>query len=308
MERWEPLSAILPQARAVAEVHGSRVHQHWLDFEIYGLGQVPQAKASPETEEEKAAAAIFLELHAVIDARLLPDEELAKLMLSDELPQREAVAPQSIGEIERNVEDRAEHHHGHPHASPHDHGIRPEVMRREQLNVLQRVRSYLYDYLSRVWLGAEQEVEWQRLLGPDYRLVVERLDALSDGLGRELLAALALLHSDEPAQWRAAAVVCLGVLRKAGKALVSESEGFSEGSSDGNEALERLRAYIRRHRERTEGTVRQRLEELGPLLNRIEGSRSGDGRLRRKQAERLLVDVFRLLDSLGELGGLKPSV
>ncbi|MBI4300661.1 MAG: hypothetical protein HY677_05960, partial [Chloroflexi bacterium] len=81
-----------------------------------------------------------------------------------------------------------------------------------------------------------------------------------------------------------------------------------EGSSDGNEALERLRAYIRRHRERTEGTVRQRLEELGPLLNRIEGSRSGDGRLRRKQAERLLVDAFRLLDSLGELGGLEPPV
>lgn len=103
IERGDQLSDILPQARLIADIASERKYVHWLDFEIYGLGEVPFQRTPLESLDEKEGGRIFIELHGAEDPR---DATVDKLMEEWEtkkdpsLPEKKMVLHFGIARLE----------------------------------------------------------------------------------------------------------------------------------------------------------------------------------------------------------------
>lgn len=317
LERGDRLSEVLSQARVVAQLSDERKHVRWLDFEIYGVGDVPGQKTPLQTAEERDGFNIFWNLHAVQDPRGVTLDGVIESWEKREEPdnEKDSLDPNSVADIERSIEAYREPD-DHFQASKPDTALQFRLTYLSKRNILQRVRDYLHAFISDVWISKTDEKENIKLLGPDYRLVVHNLDALATGVGQELLAALGLLRSTNPADWSAAAVVCRNVILKLGRTLFplvadNYDSALAGRTLDltGEKEKNRLCAFIDCHWRDADGTGKRELERLDQLARRIydEASRGKRGtELRHAEAQQLVVDAYELVSSLGGLVGLEP--
>lgn len=315
LERGDRLSVVLPQARALADFYGDAAHAHWLDCEIYGLLDVPFARGARKTKEHKAAVGLFCELRCGPDVRQLTVDGLAEDSPKDRAPDRSMIAHQSVGHLERTVEEYRPPTPGDAWAPVTDWDLRLYVTHSEHERILGSVRAYLYQYMDKIWSWALQERGNLRLLGPDYRIVVDSLDALETGVGQELLAALGNLRSDNPANWALAALACRNVILKLGRTLfVTNEEAYASelagrplnlgGEMEKNKLCAFMDWHFRRSADEPVKGELRRLEDL--VRNIYEKGSKGKSTTRHAEAQRLVIDTFDLVSGLERLTGLEP--
>lgn len=316
LERGDRLSAILPQARAAAELYGNRPHVHWLDCEIHGMAHVPFAKRPRQTEDEKAGAYLFCELRRGQDIRKLSVDRVLSEWPKEEVADRGIVVPHSVGHVERTVEKYSELTPGDTWAPAADQILQLGVIHSEHQRILDAVRAYVYQYTNRIWSWALQERENLKLLGPDYRIVIDSLDALETGVGEELVAAVSRLGSSNPAEWALSALACRNVILSLGRTLFRLRSGTYHSRMlgkdlelQGQKELNWLTAFIDLHWQKPDGENREELRELAKLARRIyeTGSRGKNKTaLRHAQVQGLVVDTFRLVSGLKDTTGFEP--
>jgi hypothetical protein len=316
LERGDTLSVILPQARAAAELYGNRPHVHWLDCEIYGMQHVPFAKRPRQTEDEKAGLYLFGELRRVQDVRKLSVDGVLRDWAKTELPDRDIVVHHSVGHLERVIGEYRQPAPGDTWAPPADQVLQLGALHSEHQRVLDGVRAYLHQYTDRIWSWALQERDNLRLLGPDYRIVVESLDALETGVGQELLAALSRLVSTNPAEWALSALACRNVILALGRTLFPLRAGThqcamlgKELDLQGQKELNWLTTFIDLHWQKAGDEDKDKLQQLAELARGIyeTGSRGKDKTaLGHGQVQALVVDTFRLVSGLKDTTALQP--
>jgi hypothetical protein len=314
LEGGDQLSSILPQGRLLAEARGDSKDVHWIDCEIYGLANVPFAERPRRSRQERLGCALFMELHAIEDVEKLNVQRMIAGRRPD--PTRSgAVEHRSVGELERFVARDRESPPDYTGWSA-DQVFQSQVVQHERERVLDRVRSYLNKYVGAIWLGAQRERDNVELLGPDYRLVTEGLDALETGVGQELLAALGRLGSTNPAEWALSALGCRNVVLSLGRALFPVRAGThysvmlgKDLQLQGQKELNWLTAFIDLHWQKANDENKDKLQQLAELARTIyeTGSRGKNKTaLGHSQVQRLVVDTFRLVAGLKEITSLEP--
>lgn len=317
LNRGDGLSMILPQARALAKEYGDAKHVFWLDLEIYGLAGVPGASAPFKRQYQKEGALVFMELHRVenVDKLTVDGVRAAGYLRDDSMPQRDAVAYQSVSEIERTVASWEPVDPSLAFSLTADDVLRHGVVQSERQRVLERVRAYLHRFVSDILAWAEAEKENQLLLGRDYHVVVASLEALQTGVGEELLAALGSLRSNNPANWALAALACRNVILKLGRTLlVSDEEVYQSELAGrplnlrGEMEKNRLCAFIDWHfRRSADESVRGELKRLDEAVRSIyEKGSKGKSTTRHGEAQQLVIDTFDFVSGLERLTGLQP--
>ncbi len=314
LDAGESLSSVLLQAKAVADECGSKIHSFWLELEIFGLRGGP-LREPPFTEpDQKAGGLLFTKLHSV---RVSNKGEPWR----DRLPERDQVLYDSISDMEQAVGEW-----GDPWEVIRDEYVNQEQLQalssqvglnRERKRVVSDVRANVYDYVAGVRRWADAELENIALLGPDYRIVLDSLEALDSGVREELVAALENLSSPNPAAWAAAALVCRNVVLALGRnlwpATSDEYESQMEGRPldlKGEREVNRLRAYIDYNWRTSDDEARATLQELcGLARNVYERGSAGkqQGAMTHAGTQELVIDTFRLVAGLRKLTGLRPA-
>jgi len=305
------LSAILPQARFLAEVKGDLVEVAWLDNEIYGMGRVPFAKQPRETAEERQGTAFFMELHGAMD----PEKRFSAKRQTGQPSADEMVMQVSVGEIETLSMSE------HPDLKRRVFTIEGErdviklAAAAECERVVAGVRAALHKYVSGVWLAAVHERENISLLGPDYRIVVDSLNALETGVGDELRAALDNLRGQNPASWRLAAMSCRNVIIKLGDGLWQVAANAYDSHLDGKQLdlkgdkeKNKVYAYLDyRWRRCDDEADKETLGRLHDLVWRIYDVGSKAKRaIRHEEAKTIVVDTFDFVAQLLRVTTLEP--
>ena len=316
LERGDRLSDVLPQAKAVVDDYGSRIHAFWLQSEMYGALDVPLKTYPLEDKDARSGYRLFGVLHKVAESRHLTFDDVQRQLNEEGLPKRDTVACQSIAEIERSVETwpRMQGLIDAGLVEP-ELALRQGVSKDERERVLWRVRNYLYEYMSRIHGWALAECENQALLGVDYRIVIDTLDALKSSVGQELAGALEALRSPNPALWAGSALICRNVILALGRSLwQAKGDSYHSGLAGraldmkGEKEVNRLRAFIDYHHSRAKDEkTKARLVELDALVPSIykQGSK-GKRRVRHEEAQKLVIDTFELVADLDRLTGLRP--
>lgn len=314
LDSGEKLSAILAQAKAVVEEEGGRPDLgFWLELEIFGLSGGPYTTPPFKTDTERAGGLVFLKLHSIRK----PTEPIRH---EREILDRDTVVVHSVSELERLIEEWQSHWEG----------VKDEYLNKDQLETMQfnndlnkqrqrvlaDVRSNVYDSIARLRRDADGELENIALLGPDYRVVLESLDALETNVREELVAALENLSSPNPGAWSACALVCRNVVLALGRTLFTVAVESYESELDGKtlnlkgqKELNRLLAFIDFHWRQAPEATKPELNRLGTLAASIYGRGSAgkdQGKVRHEQAQQLAVDAFDLVASLNKLTGLEP--
>jgi len=311
----DQLSTVLPEARLLAEARGDKLHVHWIDCEMYGLPTVPFGEKPRRDREERAAALLFMELRGVQDIEKLRVDDLVAGKRPDP-SKKDAVLCQSVGELERLVAEYQERPNDYYYGWATDQTFQAHVLHGERERVLDRVRAYLHRYVGGVWLRAQQERGNVELLGPDYRIVLDSLEALDTDVGQELLAALSRLGSTNPAEWSLSALACRNVILGLGRKLFPLRTGTHRCAMwgkdlelKGEKEVNWLMAYIDLHWQKADDESKEELEDLAKLARDIyeTGSRGKRGtQLRHERVQKLVVDTFRLVLRLKEVTGLEP--
>ncbi|MCH8007577.1 MAG: hypothetical protein IIC91_01805 [Chloroflexi bacterium] len=320
LDAGEPLSGLLSQAKAVTDDAAQNpVHSYWIEFEIYGLDQVPLTKHPFSDPDQTTGCYLFTQLHTCkVDPKPTADPA------DDSSPRGDKVDPNSIGSIEDGLEYWDQHREemeeiaSVPSTNPSNAQTvtRWARLTRERKETLRDVRAWLYEHISRLNRWAFAEIENIRLLGPDYRIVLESLDALETNVREELVAALENLSSSNPAAWSACALVCRNVVLALGRTLFTVAVESYESELDGKtldlkgeKELNRLLAFIDYHWRRAPEENREPLSKLGALaisIYRLGSAGKQQGKVRHGQAQRLAVDAFELVAGLNNLVGLEP--
>lgn len=308
LQSQKRLSDILPQIRLLAEMTGDNVHVAWVDCEIYGVEHVPKT-----TPRNIAGMEIFADLHKIPDISTIDISDLIRNAFNgDRLPKHDRIAPQSV----RQLEEREFLEVPGP---PRDADLsrihyQSRIFDLEAARIVQNVRSYAHQYVGGVWQYYVTEKENQSLLGPDYRIVVDNLDGLQTGVGQELMAAFANLRSENPANWKLAALGCRNVIIKLGDSLwkVPCTKYFSELDNKeldlvGEKEKNRLYAYIDYHHKRVEGQDKDTLKQLhGKVWGIYDMGSKGKRAIRHEEAKTAIVDTFELVGNLDAITELKP--
>ena len=305
------LSAILPEARFLAEVRGDLVPVAWLDNEIYGIERVPFAKLPRETAEERQGAYLFMELHGAID----PEKCLSEKKQTGQPSDDEVVMMHSIGEIETLSISEQPDFKRQIFTIEGSREAMKLMAAAECERVVMAVRAAVHRYVSGVWIAAVHEKNNISLLGPNYKIVVDSLNALETGVGDELRAALDNLRSDNPASWRLAALSCRNVIINLGDSLWLVSVDAYDSVLDaktldlrGEREKNRLYAYIDYNCNYSKDEeIRQTLKQVHDLIWDIYDLGSKAKRaIRREEATKTVVDTFNLVAELDRVTALKP--
>lgn len=316
LERGDALSAVLPQAKAVADEHGSRSPSFWIRCEMYGPLGIPAKKLPLDDQHDRAGWDLFGELHTVAGSWRLTLEEAERQATEEGPPTRDMIAYQSIAEVERIVQTWPRMQRliddGLVDA---ELALRHAVSRDERERVLWRVRDHLHEVISDIYRWAVSECENQALLGVDHRIVIDSLDALKTGVGQELAAAVEALSGANPALWAGSALICRNVILALGRSLwLRTDESYQSQLAGrtldmkGEKEVNRLSAYVdHHHRVAKDGDTKRRLAELDELARSIyERGSKGKRRVRHEEARKLVVDAFELVQELDQLTGLEP--
>ena len=314
LDSGEKLSSILAPAKVIVEEQGSSAElAFWLELEVFGLSGGPYTTAPFKTAAEKAGGLIFMKLHSVRDST-------EPIRREREILDRNKVVVYSVGELERQKEEWQSHWEAVKEEYFNEDqlkALRLNVDLNEQYErVLADVRSHVYDTIARLRRNADTELENMALLGPDYRVVLDSLDALGTDFSHELVAALENLSSPNPAAWSGAALVCRNVVLALGRTLFVVSVESYESALDGKtldlkgqKELNRLLAFIDVHWRQAPEDKQAELKRLGTLaasIYRRGSAGKGQGKVRHEQAQQLAVDAFELVAGLNKLVGLEP--
>lgn len=315
LDGGEPLSNVLSQVRLTANMRDDMVMVALVDILTHGLLNLPY-QGKPFTDPVyKEAGLIHMKLCSVEDIKKLNiDEEIDKLMKESQdenIPVKNQVITLSVYEMENQPPA--------PPLRPWDRQefanliFQTNIFQDRIKSILVRLRAYIYDYVSKIWIEATREKDRIDLLGPDYRLITDRLDALETPVGGELLAAIDNLASSNPAHWNACALICRNVVIKLGTILWRVPGDTYETRSgkilevSPNKEKNRLYAYMDACYDKV-GADKQTLlnkakELVKPIYNK--GSK-GKKEIHHSEAQTLVVDTFHFIDLLNESTGLEP--
>lgn len=311
------LSDILPQIRLLAKMNGDNAHVAWMDCEIYGMLHVPFAKIPREDQDEKLGGLLFTELHEMPDIGAVDYDNVIQTAFKQsslsELTKKKGANLSSIKELEEvKYDEPPEAPYTREQALFH---YRARIFAQEAAKAVEKVRAYAHQYVGEVWQHCTTEKENQSLLGPDYRIVIDNLDALQTGVGQELVAALDNLKTPNPANWKLAALGCRNVIIKLSDSLwkVPCTEYFSELDNDeldlvGEKEKNRLYAYIDcRHRRVEEEEHKDTLKQLhGKVWGIYDIGSKAKRAIRHEEAKTIVVDTFELVAKLHAITGLEP--
>lgn len=307
------LSDILPQARFIAEVNDDNVEAAWIEYEIHGRERAPLSSSMELSEEQlEKAKQIYRELHSVIDTD----------KLRETIESRNKSSPFFLHQVSDSVitlESCAIS--GHPEMRTHIYkqgSVQDKIkmtLALESERLLTTIRAAVHKYASGVWLKAVKEKESLALLGPDYKIVIENLEALKSGVGQILQAAIDNLRKENPENWSLAALACRNVIIRLGdllwraphKIYLSELDG-KELNITGEKEKNKLYAYIDYHYKHIEEEEKKdSLKYIHDKLWRIyEIGSKGKRTVRYKEAQEIVVDTFEFVAQLDEITGLKP--
>ncbi|MDP3064994.1 MAG: hypothetical protein Q8O40_17590 [Chloroflexota bacterium] len=306
----ELLSNVLPQFKTLASLENDADIQFLADMLIYGSGKIPEAtKPSP-----KKAANLFLKLNEVEYV-----EGITFQSLREGIPEgKRLVLTRGTHAIEGELHAKAPSLSLDMTDDQADGVLRQRVLHDETLDVLNKRRSFVYDYASQSWQRNAKEKDYIQLLGPDYRLVLDSIGALNTEVADILTAALDRLTSENPENWALSALGCRNVILRlevllwqvqdseyksvlSGKTLVVKAD--EKGAKEKNKLL----AYIDANWQVADGINKTLLEEAYRLVPEVydRGSK-GKRIMRRSEAQQLVVDTFRLVDLLQDATGLTP--
>lgn len=312
IQRGNKLSDILPQARSLAEINNDPAETVWIEYEIYGKERVTGSFGPTiSINEQSRGAQIFDELHTVVDM----EKTRAMIEAVHNSPIYLHTTTESIVFIEHFAISE------HPELESHIYGVGSVldkynmVMALECERVLKGVRAAIHKYVNKVWLNAVQERENFALVGPDYKIVIDNLDALETGVGQVLIAALDNLRTENPEKWNLAALGCRNVIIRLGDILwkapnktylskLDEKELDLVGEKEKN----RLYAYIDYHYQRIkEQEHKDELKQLHDMVWRIWDIGSKAKRsVRHEEAKTIVIDTFEFVNNLDAITELKP--
>jgi hypothetical protein len=194
LDSGERLSAVLPAVKNLAQLIDDKEIAAFLSMVIYALTMIPDQPSPFTNPVYREAGEVWLKLAMVRDSdRLTTDEILHRGVFVE----RNKVVTASIFELE-----------GHEPPPPLQLGTSPQLadltvqqahMYRDTLDVINRVQSYVYDYVSENWRTDLRERDHIQLLGQDYHIVLNALGVLDTEVGDELVAALDQLRSENAA-------------------------------------------------------------------------------------------------------------
>ncbi len=310
LEANQPLSSVLSQARLLANMMGDIVKVALMDILIHGLTNIPY-QGKPFTDEAYKKAGIqHMRLCSIEDLSKLDINEIVNAPWRERIPVRDQVVTLSVYEMENYPPA--------PAISPSDSDdmanlkLQLDAFHDRVKSILTTLRACIYDYVSGIWLTSTREKDRIALLGPDYRFIIDRLDALHTPVGGDLLASVDALSSSNPDSWKLCALGCRNVVIKLGETLwnvpgpnYQTRSGKVRDVSMGKEK-NRLLAYIDAHLKKTTAGKQAPLDEARGLVISIynKGSK-GKKRICHAEAQTLVVDTFHLVDLLNEATGVK---
>lgn len=307
------LSDVLPHFKQLAEMEDDEVHGFLADTFIYGLFDVPGSKPPFHTPFQQKAADIYEDLCSVLDAKKLSDDDVKKRKF-DLTDSNAAILTAPVVSLELTEE---------PDKLIHGQDLRlidlwfkGGVRHNQTIRALYKIKSYVYDYAGRVWRRSSDELDNIKLLGPDYRLVLDSVGALNSEFADQLTAALDRLKSDNPASWSLSALGCRNVVLKLGLTLWRVSGGEYDSvlldkklTIKGDAEKNKLSAFIDAHWQVADSHEKSLLKEAHDLVEPIydKGSKGkASNRIRMSEAKGLVVDTFRLVDLLQQTTDLQP--
>jgi hypothetical protein len=318
LDSGEKISAILPQVRLLAQTKGDNETEAWLNMEIYGVLDVPEVSLN------KAGGSVLPALRRFLRLRKAPNYDRIDL---DEFVYRPSRAIERARKSDKayygpisGLESPQQDVSGIGAISDRrlaEAVVKSRLYQAGATAAAQRVRAYAYDYVGQCLDSALRELDNIDLLGPDYPLAINSLDALESGVGQELVAALDDLRSTNPASWSGAVLICRNVVLKLGRQLCTLDSDQYESALDGKtlevgaqKEKNNLYSYIdHHHSSETDQSARELLEEAHDLVHPIyvTGSKGKRGtEVTHAEAQKCVVNTFRLVQLLLKTTTLKP--
>lgn len=310
LEGNQPLSSVLSQVRLLANMMGDMVKVALTDILIHGLTNVPY-QGKPFTDEAYKKAGIqHMKLCSIEDLSKLDINEIVNAPWRERMPVKDQTIVLSVYEMEN--------HPPAPAISPSDSEdmanlkLQLDAFHNRVKSILTTLRACIYDYVSGIWLTSTREKDRIALLGPDYRFMIDKLDALHTSVGGDLLASVDALSFSNPDSWKLCALGCRNVVIKLGETLwnvpgrnyQTRSGEVLDVSMD--KEKNRLLAYIDAYSKEIAPGKQAPLDEARGLVISIynRGSK-GKKQIRHAEAQTLVVDTFHLVDLLNGATGLK---
>ena len=310
-----PLSSVLSQVRLMANMTGDMLMVALTDMLTYGLLNVPFREQTFTDPTYKKAGLEYIELCGMEDITKLNIDEIIDGMMKEprreEIPVKNKVVVESVYEMENRPPP--------PPVTLFDNEKRANLIfqldayYKRIKSILIRLRAYIYNYVSNIWMESNREKDRIVLLGSEYRLAIDKLDAFETPVGGILLAAVDNLASSNPNSWSLSALGCRNVVLKLGSLLwnVPERTYITQTGEtldvSSNKEKNRLYAYIDAYSRKVTADKQAMLCEAGDLVDSIydRGSK-GKKEIRHSEAQTLVVDTFHLIGLLNEVTELKP--
>jgi len=314
LDSGEQLNAVLPQFKTLAGLEADETMQFFFDLLIYGIDDVPGFKPPFHGLAQIRAGTLWMEFCKAQDIRRITVDSLRKGAWTGKQSERDYVINLSVSDMEQIQKA--------PTLQPPvnddliERAFKIDIYYQEVQKALHKLRSYVYDYASKSWQRNLNEKQRIQLLGPDYRLVLDSIGTLDSEVANELTAALDDLSSENPAKWALSALGCRNVLLKLGT-ILWKAKGDQHQSEllgrpltlTGDAEKNKLSAYIDIHWRAASGEKQRKLTESHDLVQPIYdiGSKGKIGsKFRRGEAQKLVVDTFRLVEMLQETTDLIP--
>ncbi len=286
-----------------------------IDILTHGLRNLPY-QGKPFTDPAyREAGLMYTKLCAVEDVKKLNIDdvinELLKEPQGERTPVKNKLVTLSVYEMENQLPP--------PPTSALDSReitnliLQTNIFQSRIKSILITLRAYIYDYVSSIWIEATREKDRVDLLGPNYKLITDKLDALETPVGGELIVAVDNLSSSSPASWNACALTCRNVVIKLGTLLwkVPKQTYVTQNGQpldvSANKEKNRLLAYIDAYSKKVPPAKQALLDEAKALVNPIynKGSK-GKRQIRQDEAQTLVIDTFRFAGLLNEATELNP--
>lgn len=311
LDNGEPLSSVLSQVRLLMGLTGNSVMVALMDMLIHGLTNVPYQGIPFTDRAYKEAGIMHMKLCGMEDVSKLDIDEIIREPWPDRIPAKDHTITISVYEME-NLDPPLKPELGDS-SRILNLKLQNERYFKTAKSILVTLRAFIYDHVSAIWVNSIKEKDRIDLLGPDYRLITEKLDTFETPVGGELLAAVDNLSSNNPASWNACALICRNVILKLAKILwkvptqkyITQSGNTLNVSKDKEKNM--LFAYIDANSKKTTPDKQALLDEANKLVAPIydKGSK-GKQQIRHNEAQALVVDTFHLIELLNNATELKP--
>lgn len=313
LDASQRLSEVLPLARVLAGLNDDDQMSLIIDALTAGVGNLPSGWVGHDAESRLGATTKIFDLLHVPDVSSITVDSALNAFQTKRPPDRDHLISISVFEMER-LKEPLEMLPGMSEEL-FNRILRQSAYHNEAQSALYRIRAFIYDYAGQVWQEASREKDRIDLLGPDYRIVLDSLDALDTEFGSDLSAALDRLASTNPSNWKLSALGCRNVLLKLGRHLWLAPDEEYESSLlgmtltlKGDREKNKLSAYIDRHWQASSDPEKTLLQEAHDLVTPIydRGSKGKSDQISHAEAEKLVRDTFRLVDLLRQTTGMAP--